>query len=545
MGRHRCKSCLTLLGYCLLSCRVHADAHDHSEDTDTAVEQPAQTGSSEFTAWLGPESPEQHVQHLYEESGAMGTVFSWMLDASRAGCGAAVQALSVVDDHAHDPDNDHADHEEEEDGHAGHDHRRLLDAVLFGHDHAAEDEEAAAEVADSAQVILTLTALDALNDTSASVDAAVKDALAYITACRIDPTCMVEGDAAAGDADGDHDEHDHGSDAAKHIGLKIGLAATFLGMTVVTSYLPLLFMWSSSYHGILTCLNVFSGSIFLSVGALHLLPHVAEYEEAADLSTDYPVGNAFVILGFLLVLFMEQVVFDVHGANSGEREIEAKAAAKYTLVTRASSVAQRYHSPLLTEGAVVLHAVLECIVLGLAGSREDVWLLFATICSHKVFTTMSQSARFLRLGCPPGLLFLLLLPFHILPPLGVVLGAITGQENPTVSLVLAGLATGTFIYVGAFEVVAEEFADAGHAPPVADDAAAVGATPECYVSPNSDCIGAPVAEHVREHGRGAAAATKKAWIPGRALKFAVFMAGCGALLAVTAALPAHSEIHDH
>lgn len=119
-------------------------------------------------------------------------------------------------------------------------------------------------------------------------------------------------------------------------------------------------------QGILTCLNVFSGSVFLSVGVLHLLPHVAEYESAAKLSTDFPVGNAIVIVGFLSVLFMEQVVFDVHGADVDERSATVNAAAKYALVTQATSVARRFHSPLLTEGAVVLHAVLECIVLGIA-----------------------------------------------------------------------------------------------------------------------------------------------------------------------------------
>lgn len=119
-------------------------------------------------------------------------------------------------------------------------------------------------------------------------------------------------------------------------------------------------------QGILTCLNVFSGSVFLSVGLMHLLPHVADYEAAVDFSTEFPVGNAIVIIGFLLILFMEQVVFDVHRSEGNERSAAINSAAKYAVLTQATSVAKRYHSPLLTEGAVVLHAVLECIVLGLA-----------------------------------------------------------------------------------------------------------------------------------------------------------------------------------
>ena len=153
---------------------------------------------------------------------------------------------------------------------------------------------------------------------------------------------------------------------------------------------------------------------------------------------------------------------------------------------------------------------------------------------------MSQSARFLRLGCPPGLLFVLLLPFHLLPPLGVVLGAVTGSENATASLILAGLATGTFLYVGAFEVVAEEFADTGHNPEDPED----GHRGTPCLGSNSACIGAPVTADDEKSNDGSAGVAG-AWVPGRTLKFAIFVVGCGVLIAVTAALPSHDEIHNH
>lgn len=176
------------------------------------------------------------------------------------------------------------------------------------------------------------------------------------------------------------------------------------------------------------------------------------------------------------------------------------------------------------------------------GSREDIWLLFSAICSHKVFTTMSQSARFLRLGCSPALLFILLAPFHFLPPLGIVLGAVTGQEHSTASLVLAALATGTFLYVGAFEVVAEEFAEVGTSQ--AEEVAETGRSwaGGCFGSgSNSGCIGEPVSG---EAG-GADAEPAKSWVPGRTVKFSIFVFGCGVLFAVTAVLPSHSEVHGH
>eukprot|EP00892_Ulva_mutabilis_P001617 jgi/Ulvmu1/11456/UM076_0032.1 len=70
------------------------------------------------------------------------------------------------------------------------------------------------------------------------------------------------------------------------------------------------------------------------------------------------------------------------------------------------------------------------LCLLLHSNKEGVWLLFMSITSDNVFTTMPQSARFLRPGCPPGLLFLLLFPIHILPPLCAALGATTGISRP-------------------------------------------------------------------------------------------------------------------
>lgn len=157
---------------------------------------------------------------------------------------------------------------------------------------------------------------------------------------------------------------------------------------------------------------------------------------------------------------------------------------------------------------------------------------------------MSQSARFLRLGCPPGLLFILLAPFHLLPPLGVVLGAITSREHQGVSLVLAALATGTFLYVGAFEVVAEEFAESGPSPgaraQVRGGDGGPGCWPPCASGGDSGCIAEPAEEGGAKGGRAL-----QSWLPGRKVKFAIFVAGCGVIFGVTAALPAHSEIHNH
>ena len=62
-------------------------------------------------------------------------------------------------------------------------------------------------------------------------------------------------------------------------------------------------------QGILSLFNVATGAIFLTVGIVHLLPEVVEFQALADLDTDFPLGFAMVVIGFCLVLFTEHVVF--------------------------------------------------------------------------------------------------------------------------------------------------------------------------------------------------------------------------------------------
>lgn len=119
-------------------------------------------------------------------------------------------------------------------------------------------------------------------------------------------------------------------------------------------------------QGLLACLNAFSGGVFLTVGLTHLLPHVAEYEATADLDTDYPVGLGLVAIGFILVLFVEQVLFNVHGHKREKRVDDEQWSQDVPLLERTKGVAVFYQEPLITQMAVVLHAVLECITMGLA-----------------------------------------------------------------------------------------------------------------------------------------------------------------------------------
>jgi hypothetical protein len=68
----------------------------------------------------------------------------------------------------------------------------------------------------------------------------------------------------------------------------------------------------------LSLLNCFSGGVFLAAGLVHLLPHCAEAQERlGPLIGDYPLYLVLITLGYMLVLFVERVLFDVHGSAHG------------------------------------------------------------------------------------------------------------------------------------------------------------------------------------------------------------------------------------
>lgn len=150
--------------------------------------------------------------------------------------------------------------------------------------------------------------------------------------------------------------------------------------------------------------------------------------------------------------------------------------------------------------------------------RNDVLILFLAIWSHKFFEAVGLGTRFVRVAnCSPAHMTLLLLPYHLLPPLAVIVGAFVSHgTGPTTTMVLAALATGTFIYVGAFEVTAEEFGGA-------HDAAALQ---PCQISSSSNSC----------------AEVEAAWVPSHRVKWVVMVLGAGTIMGLMAALP---ESHAH
>ncbi|GFR47458.1 hypothetical protein Agub_g9184 [Astrephomene gubernaculifera] len=107
--------------------------------------------------------------------------------------------------------------------------------------------------------------------------------------------------------------------------------------------------------------------------------------------------------------------------------------------------------------ALALHTSLECIALGLLQQRRQFLLLLAAIASHKAVSALALSSRFLKEGATMKQVTIYVGPFCLVAPLSILAGVYVGRVAPLASLVFSCFATGTFLYVGASEVIMEEF----------------------------------------------------------------------------------------
>ena len=137
-------------------------------------------------------------------------------------------------------------------------------------------------------------------------------ALLVLPCLQLDPTCALEDPlaAAADAADGT------GNDGGDVTMLLRAIVAFGLFIEALLGiYIPVWMKSLDSYEWWLSLLNCFSGGVFLSAGLVHLLPHCQEAQEKlAPLLGEYPLYLVLITLGYLLVLFVERVAFDVHGA---------------------------------------------------------------------------------------------------------------------------------------------------------------------------------------------------------------------------------------
>merc|ERR1712127_1110565 len=120
-------------------------------------------------------------------------------------------------------------------------------------------------------------------------------------------------------------------------------------------------------------------------------------------------------------------------------------------------------SAVILLGALAVHSILEMTALGLADTFGDSALLSLSIALHQPAELIALLVAFLKSGMPKPEIVKFLSIFSCMGPIGVAIGmAVNNFASPVVDATMLAVVAGTFVYVGATEVIPEEWEDSEH-----------------------------------------------------------------------------------
>jgi len=260
---------------------------------------------------------------------------------------------------------------------------------------------------------------------------------------------------------------------------KVIFQALLTAMNVLCWLIPLKSKKISENKFALSIANAFSGGVFLSLAFGHLIPECI-HGFAAIKSLPEETPFLLVLAGYLLIFFVEKVAFDAHeilhemqgddrhhshshhNHNHGAVENHDGEKAKMN-GTAKPTIATGGRSAVILLGALAVHSILEMMALGLAGSFADCALLTLSISLHQPAESIALLVAFLKSGIPEGQILKYLSIFSCMGPIGVALGmAVSEFAAPIVDSIMLAIVAGTFVYVGATEVIPEEWEDGTH-----------------------------------------------------------------------------------
>jgi len=348
----------------------------------------------------------------------------------------------------------------------------------------AHREEEEAHAAASLTPIDVIAAADGDGDSKLSVSE-FESVCAGLLRCAADVECAF--DTVAGE-----EREGASSDGGKrYVGFKCAMGAAILAEGLLGGLAPMLLATFLTSHidQLLGLMNALSGGIFLAAGMTHILPHVIEASVKVSWSPSrFPLPYALVTLGYMLIFFVERVLFHTHGHSlegghdHGQPNNDVEGQNSHASHSHAHShdhdhghghshggdtKSEKPKKPPMTSNemapyvlliAISLHAILAGVSLGVQSTKNNIVAVAVAIMSHKAPAAFSIGFAFYKSGITSFKVFApIILAFALVTPIGIALGAAIGDSSPVASLVLEGLAAGSFIYVGATEITTDEF----------------------------------------------------------------------------------------
>jgi zinc transporter 1/2/3 len=219
----------------------------------------------------------------------------------------------------------------------------------------------------------------------------------------------------------------------------------------------------------LSLANAFSGGVFLSLAFGHLIPECVHGFHGAGKEINDALPYMIVLGGYLLIFFVEKVAFDADEIKkemeSGGGDLNDHSNDLKVTENGSSDPASGFkgRSAVILLGALAVHSILEMTALGLADTFGDSALLSLSIALHQPAESIALLVAFLKSGMPKPQIVRFLSIFSCMGPIGVAIGmAVNDFASPIVDATMLAVVAGTFVYVGATEVIPEEWEDPEH-----------------------------------------------------------------------------------
>lgn len=247
------------------------------------------------------------------------------------------------------------------------------------------------------------------------------------------------------------------------------------------------------YRRPLSLCNAFGGGVFLATCFNALLPAVRDKVSAVfselQIAGDYPLAETMMMMGFFLTVFVEQTVLTFrkekpsfinletfnatasdHGSDSeydtpfisapSPNQHRGHGHAHFNPAHFANAGPLRLISLML---ALSAHSVFEGLALGLQDDTAKLANLFLGVAVHETLAAVALGVSIAKATLGMNDAAKLGVTVSLMIPLGVVVG-ISIQSAQTlaasiVSVVLQGLAAGTFLFVTFFEILSRELED--------------------------------------------------------------------------------------
>ncbi|XP_072701202.1 zinc transporter ZIP3 [Ciconia boyciana] len=248
---------------------------------------------------------------------------------------------------------------------------------------------------------------------------------------------------------------------------------------------------------VLALCNSFGGGVFLATCFNTLLPAVREklneVLRQGNVTTDYPVAETIMMVGFFVTVFVEQLILtfqkekpsfiDLETFNAGsdvgsDSEYESPFIASSRGRTLYSEHGHHSHShglniqelsrssPLRLIGlvfALCTHSIFEGLALGLQEEGGKVMSLFVGVAIHETLVAVALGISMAKTSLPLKDAVKMAVTVSLMIPLGISIGmGIESTQNAAsniTSLLLQGIAGGTFLFITFFEILAKELED--------------------------------------------------------------------------------------